>query len=249
LSFGLGFIVGQQHLGLDIHQASFFTQEDAEYVALDVDMDVYHTDSNRTGFGAFNGYGIAYDMEYRLWAGEHHQFRFSLTDVGFIRWDRQPDRFTRDTTFRFDGFEVDLLDFDSPALSNAGDSLLDELIGPQEKGAYITEMPIDVQAFYRYRFNKTRWSIAALVRHRFNSLYRPYAVLIGGYDLKFNKWGMGFYPEIAYGGYGKLNAGLKLAAKTEKGTYIEIGTSGIDALIAPGSRCGLAASLTFQQRF
>ena len=247
-SCGLGFIVGQQHLAVNVHEGSFFTQQDAEYVSLDVNMDVYHTDSNRTGFGAYNGYGIAYDLGYHYWSGKHHLIAVQLKDLGFIRWDRQPDRFTRDTTFRFDGFEVDLLNFNSPALSNVGDSLLDEWIGPKGKSDYLTELPIDVSASYTYFFNSNRFFLSAAARCRFHSLYRPYVALSGGYDGKFKKWSLEVEPGVSYGGYGNFNAGLQLTAGIKK-TFILLGFSGVDALVAPRSRCGLSGYLTLYQRF
>jgi hypothetical protein len=250
LKWAFGFNIGQKRLNADIESGSFFTQQDGDYVALDLDMQYFRTDSNRMGFGAFNGYGPSFDISYEFYDEQHHQFGFSLQNFGYIRWDRGPVKFSRDTTVKFEGFEIDLINLNSPLIGeNFGDSLLEAVTGQGRVEAVSTWMPLDIDLYYIYTFKNPSFMISLEARHRIHTLYRPYAQLGFAYRYFFKKAVAGLQPQVSYGGYGSWNAGFRLFAKFCQKSELSCGLSTIDAMICPEKKTGLSGHLTFSQKF
>lgn len=250
LQWAFGFNIGQKSVTLNIDQGSFFTQQDADYVALDLDMQYFRTDSNRMGFGAYNGYGPSFDLSYEYRDEFHHQFGLDFRNFGYIRWDRSPVKFTRDTTVKFEGFEVDLINLNSPLISqNFGDSLLDAVTGKGRTEPVSTWMPFDVEIYYIYTFKNPSFLISLQAHHRFHTLYRPYAELGFAYRHFFRNATAGLEPRFSYGGYGRWNAGVRLFATFCRKSELSCGLSTMDALICPEKRAGLGGHFTFSQKF
>jgi hypothetical protein len=238
--------LGQKNMCIDVHKGSFFTQKDGEFVALDVDMDIRRTDTSRSGFGSSNGDGVSFDLSYNYTDLKSNEFQIRVSDIGYIRWDRNPDNFNRDTTFRFDGFDVDIFDLSSPIFNaNTGDSILNEIIGSDRLKSYLTWLPLDIHLTYTHYFGGRHFSVMGDLRYKLFSIYRPCITLKPGYKWFLKKSSIGIYPILTYGGYGKFNAGLNLAAQISQKFYIELGTSTINSYIFPGKSAGLSGMLTF----
>lgn len=239
------FNIGQKNLSIDMHKGSLFTQKNGEFVALDVDMDVHRTDTNHSSFGAFNGYGVSFDLSYNYTDLNRNEFQIRMSDFGYIRWDHTPEFFNRDTTFRFDGFDVDIFDINSTVFnSNTGDSIVNELIGSDREMSYSTWLPLDIQLIYTHHFKGRKFSITAEAKHKIFSVYRPFFSLKPGYKIFLKKSYIGFYPIVTYGGYGGLNVGLNISSQINRNLYIEIGTSTISSFIMPSKAVGLSGMLT-----
>lgn len=246
--WGFGLNIGQKNLCIDVRKASLFTQQDGEYVALDMDMDVYKTDSNNSSFGSFNGYGAVMDLSYNYTDLKQHEFQFRLRNLGYIRWDQTPDNFTRDTTIKFDGYDVDIFNLDQPMFgADFGDSLAQELIGSNNTEPYVTKLPMEINMIYTYYIKNTRFSLTAEAKHRFFSVYRPYFSISPGYRLFIKKSSLGIYPIVTHGGYGSWNVGLNLTMQLKKHTFIQLGTSTLNSLISPRSAAGLSGVFTIYQ--
>ncbi len=249
LGWGFGFNIGQNNLRIDVNKASLFTQKNGEYVALDMDMDVKKTDSNRTSFGSFNGYGGVMEFSYNYTDLKNHEFQFRLTNLGYIRWDQSPENFTRDTTIKFDGYDADIFNLDQPMFSsNFGDSIAQELIGSDNQATYVTKLPMEIDMIYTYHIGDTHFSVTAEAKHKFFSVYRPFLSFSPGYRIFVKKSYIGIYPVITYGGYGSWNAGLNLSLQLKQHTFIQLGTSTLNSIISPSGAAGLSGVFTLYQK-
>jgi hypothetical protein len=263
LGFGLAFNKGQRHMCVDLHKGSFFTQKDAEYVALDVDMDVYHTDSANNSITDVNGYGVSLDLSYNYTDKHENEFQLRVSNIGYIRWDKVPDNFTRDTTFKFEGFNVDLLSLNSPVFdSTTVDSITGAIYGSNRKQGYSVRLPLDIDAIYTYHFPPGNLSLTAEFRYRFYSLYRAYFEVKPGYSWLIKcakkktgeqkatgRISIGIFPMICYGGYGLYNAGLDISMNFRQKLLIGIGTRTLNSMMAPSSSAGLSANFTLYKMF
>lgn len=257
----VSFVKGQKNISVDVHKASFFTQKDAEFVALSVDMDLSHTDSSNSGLGAFNGYGASLEFMYDYSDLKNNEFHLRVSNIGYIHWDATPDHFNRDTTFKFDGFNVDLFHLNNSIITaKTPDSILHVITGGNVKNAYATMLPLDIDIIYTHHFWEKRFSLTAEIKHRFFSLYRPCFVLKPGYTwfigtkdngsaINSKSYSISFYPVISYGGYGGFNAGLDIAANIRQKLMIELGTNTINSLISPKNSAGLAGNITLYKMF
>lgn len=247
LGGAIGMNIGQQNLMIDVEKASLFTQKDAEYVALDMDMEIHKSDSNRTSFGSFNGYGGSIDLSYNYSDLANHEFQFRLSNLGYIRWDQAPDHFTRDTTIKYEGFDADLFDLDQPLFDeNFGDSMTHAMIGEDLADSYITMLPMEINLMYTYYIDR-HFSLSAEGRHKFFTVYRPFLSISPGVHFKIKNAALSIHPCITYGGYGSWNFGADLKTRIGGKTFFSLGTNTLNSLIDPRGAAGLSGFFTLYQ--
>ena len=248
LGLALGLNIGQKNTTINVNRGSLYTAGLGEYVALDVDMEIQKTDSNRNGIGAFNGYGASVDLHYNFSDVISNEVQVRLSNLGYIRWDRTPENFHRDTTIRYDGFDVDIFNLNTPLFSeNFGDSLLSEIIGSDRQTAYASMLPLDLHLTYTHYFGRSGFSLTIDAREKFFSLYRPWIMLKPGYRLPIKRSSLSFYPLLSAGGYGSWNAGLELSAQIGRSTFLSIGSPSLNALFFPKNSAGLSVGVTLYQ--
>lgn len=248
MGLALGLNIGQKNTSVEVRRGSLFTAENGEYVELDLNMAIQKTDSNRNGIGSFNGYGAALDLHYNFSDGKSNELQVRLNNIGYIRWDRSPENFQRDTSIRFDGFDVDIFRLDAPLFSeNFGDSIVSEVLGNDLQKAYSTMLPMDLHLVYTHHFGRSRFSLTVEAREKFFSLFRPWVLLKPGYRIPIGRSSIGLYPLFSVGGYGSWNAGLELNAQIGHSTYLSIGSPSLNALICPKKSAGLSVGLTLYQ--
>jgi hypothetical protein len=248
IGWDFGFNLGQRNISADIREGCLFTQKDGEYVALTTDMTIHRTDTNNSKFGASNGYGLVMDFSYNYTDRINHEFQFKVNNVGYIRWDRSPDNFDRDTTFKYEGINVDLFDISGKIINpDFGDSVANEILASDRISPYLTWIPLDISMIYTYHFSDTPFQLTVEGRERLFSVYKPYLSFSPGYTLKMKKSGLGIFPVLSYGGYGGWNAGLNLNLQIKNKTYISLGTNALNSLISPSSSAGVNGVFTFYQ--
>jgi hypothetical protein len=252
VGFGLAWNKGQRHQHIDVQRASFFTHENAEYIELDFDLDVCHTDSSKNGFFAVNGYGISLDLAYNYTDRRSNEFQFRISNIGYIRWDKSPDNYRRDTVLRFDGFEGVFTPAEIlwPAIDeNTGDSISRLVYGSNSRKPYTTKLPLDIDLKYNYTFPGKRITIQTEFRLTLFSLYQPRIILKPGYTWFRKKSSVGLYPVFIAGGYGNYNAGLCITGNFGGRFYAELGAGSLNSLIFPGKSAGLSGSLSLYKMF
>jgi len=249
--FGVALNKGQKHFCVDVHKASFFTQKDAEYVELDLDMDVMRTDTNNSDLLAFNGYGASADLSYNYTDGRNHEFQLRISNIGYIRWDKSPDNFHREKAFRFDGYALPpsylLNGLADTSFTDAGtylDSTLQAIYASDRQKAYSVMLPLDVDMIYTYTSPGRHLSVMTQFRCRFFSLYQPYCMLKPGYTWFIKRSSIGIFPVFSIGGYGTFNAGVNISANIGKKFFLEVGTGTLNSLLSPGNSAGLSGTIT-----
>ncbi len=163
-----------------------------------------------SGYGAAFDLGVTYDIIKDL------KFSASITDLGFIYWNRNVKNIDSEINFAFDGINVDGTSlFDGFSIGSAGDSLLSGLTnslvvnGEQEKNHYVSMPTAKLNIGLEYRFCKQKLGIGLLSR---TMLYNKniYEEITASFNMRPTNW---FNFSVSYSmvnGRGSLGTALSL---------------------------------------
>lgn len=218
-------IKGQSHQAMIIPRGSIFTEQDGKEIALDINYTLNTSDTSNSSFSAFNGYGVSTDLFTDFVLKNGDKIHLAINDLGFIYFNRQSLEYTTDSTFYYDGIEVDnIFNLNDSVLSDISkDSIIDN-ISDVKKGDYSIALPTGLTINYTKYFNE-KWKLNVGLYHKILSNFTP---------LFYTNTYYYFNPSIAlkvhlsYGGYGKFNGGLAVAKKI-KNFDITLGTNNITA--------------------
>ena len=235
----LGVVNGRALNTGQIHTADLYTAMDGRYLELGLDGNYQRSDTGNTGFS--NGIGAVLSMQ---WRKPLQLFRSSealsitLTDLGFIAWNQNSLSVTKDSTIRYEGFEVSgILDLDDLILNES--TLQDSLGLGYSKGGFLRMLPAKVGAKLEFgklhklhsAFQRSAYSVT--VNHRLLPGYVPYAAV----DRNF-AFSDCFLVQVgaAYGGFGEFRAQLGVEAFLGNHVGIRIGTPNLIGLASDQAR-------------
>ncbi len=149
------------------------------------------------------GFAIAFGSDYHV--DEQWNLTFSVTDIGFIRWNDNTRNYQVNGMAEFKGLDIlsDLLDGKDIAVGDAFDEIIDDLNGEEFEEAYTTWL-------------NPRFSVAA--NYKLNEKTTLRAGLYGIYNRQF-------YPAFSVGAmhqFGKLFAVAANASVNQK-SYTNLG--------------------------
>lgn len=232
----LSLIKGQEHNAVNINEGSIFTEQFGREVEVDLDYLYHSSDTLNKGFSAFNGWGVSADLftEYFLKNGD--KIYLGLEDLGFVSWNSNSLEIAADSTFYFDGVEVDnIFDLNDSLVSGISrDSIIDNLSSTNKKTTYTIATTAAFNINYTKYFNK-KWKVNIGIYHKILANYSP-LFSVNGYYYVNNK--MAVKGHVSYGGYGKFNTGLALSKSVKNYFNIFIGTNNLNAFVAPKSSFG-----------
>lgn len=203
LSFNL--INVQKYFSAQSDEFTLFTGEDAAVINLEYDAEVVSHDSLRGGFLSNSGAGFTLNGRYNLKVAEGNDlFSIEVRNAGIASLNPRTNFITADSTFYFDGINIDQLFSSDNPLNTI--TLEDSLSIVRDQKSRTVAMPLEINSTYYHRINK-KDHIAASFRKRFFSEYRPEL----GFSYFHNETKViGYQIGCSYGGYGglRLNAGV-----------------------------------------
>lgn len=206
---GVSLIKGSDHFQIAIDRANLFTQEDGEYLDLDIAYSLKQTDSLNKGFAAFNGFGAGLDLYYRLQLQNQSQFNMSVSDIGFISWNGKSLQSTSDTTYHFEGIEIsnifELIDTSSTD-QNLQDTIINGFLPTTEQKGYMSMLPTQIHLNYLHHIGSTKFYVTGGIKYIFNAAYFP-KVYAGGawYTPTFD-----IISSVSYGGQTNFSWDIRL---------------------------------------
>lgn len=246
---GLSFLKGEQYLSIAAKKAELFTSEDGQYIDFTTEMNVAQSDTARKGFGAFNGFGSSVDMFFEAPFQTRFgvsKLRVSVSDIGFIHFNKQTLNFTQDSTFHYTGFKIgsfsDLQDSTMGATST--DSIINS-IAPSKKQSYSATLPTILDLNFETHF-ATYFHLKEGIRYVFNGNNKLLFYVTGKFY--FNPKFM-LSATFGYGGYGILNYGLGINAKLGNGFVIYAGSNNIEGYLAPKKTSGQGVYISLIKQF
>lgn len=226
----LSILKGQENLKIDIPAGSFFTQTDGEYINLVLDMKISQSDTSRRDILAYNGIGSSADLFFSYSNSNALTFSLEINDIGFIRWNEKAVITEVDTSFRYEGADIDnLFDLEDSVYTVSSDSsYFQEFLSNKKSQSYNTLLPIEFHLSVEKMFENLK--IKTGIKYLYQANYLPYLYLKAGYL---------FSPKtlislmVLQGGYGNLNIGVELVKDFGEGFILALGSSYIDGYLLP----------------
>lgn len=230
IGFGLGLLTGNRHLRLTIDRAELFTDADGEYLEGEIHGKVMSSSLASSQFIDANGLGMSGALTV-VYEADKFGIRLDADDLGFIKWSQQLKHTEFDSTFYFEGIDVNLLGTGGESFTAINlDSVVDRFVQQREASAYTIATPgrIRLEGFYKLKENGLR--LYAGVQHRFANGYVPYGYLGTSSPLKK---GLFIDGRFAYGGFGSWHLGLELRKRFKQTFEIRIGTNNLEGYLLP----------------
>ncbi len=264
ISTAVSYLNGNHHLSFTAENASFYTAPFGTHNSLDYDMNAFATDTANFNYFENNGNGFAFDFAINF-ESNNKKYTLYLDDLGYINWKESALKYNTDTSFSFNGFEIEnLLDFNDSILEAESDKYLEDIYIKARKGtvkSYIPanfgfkmETPLNDLYFSKYivGFN-LKWQ-----PNQDNKLLSFEKVLQGFYESGYSPY---FYlktftqtknalliPQISIGGYSqKLSFGIT----TQFGNKIpiRIGTQHLESIFKGKESNSLSVYLQTGMKF
>ncbi|HNW69574.1 MAG TPA: DUF5723 family protein [Bacteroidales bacterium] len=245
LTAGIGFNNGQSLQQYELPYGTIYTQKDAEFINLQMELGMKRSDTLNSKFGAENGWGFSADLGY-TYQDESNLFQCQLEDIGFIRWKKNSQHYDKDTIVYFDGIEINnLIDISGETISgSSADTILNAFAYAKKNAAFTETIPMKFYLSYKRYFFKRWLSLSVSFNHYFFSLYRPQIRFVPAVNIPVKNSVISISPSIEAGGYGRYNYGLGLSAAINKKFYVEIQTAYLNSYIFPKKSAGLGGFIS-----
>lgn len=247
---GLGFNNGQSLMKYEIRHGSLFTQEDAEYINLDMNIGMKRSDTLNSKFGAENGWGFSADLAY-VYQDENNILQCQLEDIGFIRWKKNSQSYEKDTAIYFDGFELtNLLDISGETIDGiSADSLINTFAFSKTQSGFAEMIPLKINISYK-RYLCQRWlSLSLSLNSYVFSVYRPQLRFVPSLNIPIKNSIISIAPFAEVGGYSKVNCGLGMSLMVNKKFYIELQTAYVNSYLRPKKSAGVGGFISIIKTF
>ena len=240
---GISYLAGNHHLSYIMEKGNLYTATFGTYLDVEYDMNAFVTDtSNFTAF-ANNGNGIAIDLSTDFTIKEY-DIHLSITDLGFIMWNNSSITLATDSSFSFQGIEVeDIFSFNDSVLE--ANNIKDDVLKTKDA------------SFKSYIPATIHFSVSGETEHKHFKTYtagivakwQPY---LDNTPLSFAKIGQGFkesnfktlyyiqsvfnskycdiIPTLSHGGY-SADTNLGLALSRGKKHNFTVGTHHLEDVI------------------
>ncbi len=243
----LSFLQGIENARVTINRGSIYTQEDGEYLDVDIDFQVNMSDTAESDIFSFNGIGASTDLFLSFTSKNGNQWRFALSDIGFISWSDRSLEYKNDTSFRFIGFEIpSIIELYGNFFRKFEEDTLMRLYGLQGvKKKYTTILPVKLDVNYTFQVVPNKLWMTTGLQKRFFTNSIPLFWLKPSY-LFTNELMVSFYS--GYGGFAGHGFGLDLTGLTyglevnkHFGKFhVVIGSRAIQGYFFPGRQPGIS---------
>jgi len=240
-------IKAQEHIAVTIPKGTLFTEQYGREIELDVNYIYNSSDTLNKGLSAFNGYGVSTDLFSEFYLKNEDKITVQVNDLGFIQWNNQSIQIEADSTFHFNGVEIDnIFDLnDSLVSAITKDSLLEIISTQKSKGGYATALPTSFNVFYTKRFNsKIKADLG--VRYKVLANYLPLVYTNIYYNINPTFVAQ---THFSYGGYGLFNAGLVVAKSFKNKFQCYVGSNNVLGYIVPKSTFSSSAFVGLKMYF
>ena len=103
---GVSYLFGNHHASFILENGYIYTAPFGTDLDLEYSINAFITDTSNLSAFVHNGNGVAIDLSTDL-KTKKHNIHFSISDLGFLIWNESSITFATDSTFNFQGVEVD----------------------------------------------------------------------------------------------------------------------------------------------
>jgi hypothetical protein len=244
-SLDFGLVQGQNFTQFKIDDAQLYTQEAGSYLDLTWKGNYYQSERESNKLKNQPSLGASISLEARQSYRGKWMFHELVKDLGFVNWNESTKQIQGDTSIRFSGIQFnDILNFDSYASINIGDTLLNKVRKDQIESKYLVSLPtlFRVEAF---RLMPKKFTLGAAIQYRYIVGYKPLASLeIGKTFSQLRAIKIGFM----LGGYGGFQTNLTCVLINNTDHCLSLGTCFNEGLLSPKKLAGAGFLLNYQIR-
>ena len=230
LNGGISYLAGNHHLSYIMNKGILYTAPFGTYLDIEYNINAFVTDTSDLSPFVNNGNGIAIDLGTNF-SIQDLDIEFALTDLGFIMWNHSSIRLATDSTFKFQGAEIeDIFNFNDSVLeaNNSIDNVL-KTYNSSFKSYIPATVQLSIAGKTKYKYLKTynagiiaKWQpyldneplSLSKINQGFNeSNYSPLYYIHSVFNAKYYD----LIPTLNYGGYSNdMNIGLALSKGKNK---------------------------------
>jgi len=227
---GLSLLTGNRGLSVDITEADLYTQPDGEYLEGQIHGEVNTASLRSAQYFDANGLGVSASLhvDYQT---EKFGIEFEADDLGVIYWTTKLQNIKLDSTFVFEGAEVNLFSSDGNPFSSINlDTVISGFATERQNQKFSTTIPGRFRLQGYYNLNTEKWKLYAGIQYRIASGYFPYVFVGTSSPLP-----AGFFIDgrFAYGGFGSWNIGLEVKKRFKNVFEIRLGTNNLEGYVLP----------------
>jgi hypothetical protein len=227
-------LIGQYMKDINV-SGKIFTAPYGEYLDVEASGNMHASDSAHKSLASVNGLGISADFYFHYRMNDDCYLNFSVTDFGYMNWNKNTSQVSVDTSFHFEGVEVnDLFDFSDSvfASSSLTDSAqAEQFLTNRSMQSYSVVMPVRAAAELVYHLREEKIFFTVRDEMMTGKAFSNLAAIGMGWKGK-NAVVSG---ELSYGGYGNLIAGLTASFLMMKNYSLTIGSHAVNGFIAPAN--------------
>ncbi len=238
LGIGVSFLYGQTNRRGTSPELSIFTSETGDQFSGTAKILIHQSDPNNTQYLAYNGAGASVDVftefpiHFSSDSSNPAKFMASISDLGMINWNASADEIRIDTTFVYQGVEVEnVFDPNSNLINSNPSDYLDSL-STKTKVGYTTVLPFTVYLQLNQALGKSTFTGGFSLRQ--NAYYAPFFYGKYGYSLNSK---LDLIAQLNYGGYGNFGGGLEVKYDS-KNVNLRLGATNVEGFINPSKWAG-----------
>jgi hypothetical protein len=229
--FGISLLQSPVNIKISARQSSIYTALDGEYLDIKYNLKINQANQGPPEFFSFKGAGMSVDLGFSYFNSVKNSFRFSIKDLGFIKYTNDINSYYGDSTVHFEGIAIDnIFQYTTPTiLTNfKADSLFKILNIGTNKNAFSSLLPTAFQASYSHFVLHKNGLITVGVQYKLLPHYLP--LVYGKFSYAFKH---GLVPSLSasFGGYSYYNVGVELS-KTFKNGSLTAGTTNLLGVVA-----------------
>ncbi|MDF2448306.1 MAG: hypothetical protein K0R26_810 [Bacteroidota bacterium] len=230
--------------------SSLYTNSDGTELVFNSNFNMALSDTNnRKNPFAYTGLGasadIFFETPYKSKIGKESVLTVNANNIGFLHWFDNSVQYSSDSTFKFEGYQIDnLLDLkDSTLAAINRDSIIKNTTNAHQE-SFNVNIPTNLLIVNRIRFTD-KFVCGTGFRYLFNSNFKPYFFMEAEYMLSPKISGS---LHVGYGGYSKLNLGVAFSYVSSS-WFFKIGSNSLQGYISPANTYGQGAFLSIARKF
>ncbi len=249
MGFTINAVKGTQSFFLNASKAELFTATDGQSIAFNSNMIIRMSDTVPHRYFDVNGLGCSADLFFQApYTTKWNEgiIYMSISDVGFINWNKNSLNYNKDTSYQFSGFNIpNIFDLNGSTLNKVSRDSLKQKLSELKHTSNTISTPA-VLNIYTCSFWTKNFQFVKGVRHIFNASYKPYFYLQGNYYINYNNL---FTVNAGYGGYGKYAYGLGYGHYWKKKCIVQLNANNVEGFLFPKKKIGQEIYLNFIKRF
>lgn len=231
----LGLTDGQNLDEVNLKTASVFTEENGDYLELDVQAETQRGNTAWGNLFTINGLGASVDLHYSVLKEKDFYFALNINNIGFINWNQSPFTASVDTSLSFTGIQNDTNNLDEIPSDFSTDNLRDIVFENPNTSSFMQALPYGIN-LTAGKFLKEGKFYLGLNTHLYPSpIFNYRAEVFATWNMK-NKFQL--TPIIAYSSFAKLNVGLAIGVEFWDSFHIRAGTTYLNSMFISDAPVG-----------